>query len=225
VATRAVPPQVLAYRAALEASPEGTLSVGGDEVGFGAYAGPVTVGVAATPKGWNLPGLTDSKKLTPAAREGLVYHLARLPHAIVSAEVDEIDRDGLGAALRRCFADALRQVLARVPKALVLIDGEVKVPGFEHANSPNADLFVPAVSAASVLAKTHRDRRMVEIAAEYPGYGLGDHKGYGSEDHERRIRARGKLCPAYRGYTPLERILSGKRGGKVVIFDEDVEKE
>lgn len=213
------------FRKALDEAQEGTLLIGADEVGYGAIAGPVTVCAVVVTKGWDLPGLTDSKKLTPTGREGLTYHLTRLPHAIISAEVEEIDRDGLGRALQRCFEDAIHRVLVKAPNAIVVLDGEVKLPGVKHFNFPRADALVPAVSAASVLAKTHRDRVMVELAAKYPGYGLGDHKGYGSEDHEKRIRAKGKLCPAHRAYTPLERILTGKRGGKVILFDEDVERE
>ncbi len=199
--------------------------IGADEVGAGAWAGAALVGAIAVPKRWSLPGLNDSKKVKKeGAKETLFYHLQRRPHAFAEASVEEINRDGLGAALQRCFLDAVSAVVAQVPNSIIVLDGNIVLAGVEHFNFGHADALVPAVMAASVLAKVVRDRQMVELAKQYPGWGLGDHKGYGTIEHEAKLRAKG-MSPVHRAYTPMERILAGKRGPQrgPIVLGEDVE--
>ncbi len=214
------------YDAALK-SGQHTYIIGADECGYGAWAGPLFVCACAARTDW-LPtrGLNDSKKLTPAKREDLFYRLKStgLRFEVATAEVAEIDRDGLGKALKRCFLDVLGKLTKEFPDALVIVDGEVQLTGLSYLHFPRADGIVPAVMAASVYGKVRHDAEMIRLGREFPGYGLGDHNGYGSEQHEEALRKKG-MSPAHRKYTPMERIMTGKRGQKVVDFDDDVEFE
>lgn len=203
--------------------------IGADECGYGAWAGPLMVCAAVVPKGWKMSGLNDSKKLkTVAKREDVFYDLGQQPlirFATAQAEVPEINEFGLGAALKRCYLEAIGTLRKTFPEALVVIDGEVQVSGLEYLHFPRADEEVPAVMAASVFGKVTRDRQMVKLASVYPGYGVGDHFGYGTEQHEAALKKKG-MSPIHRHYTPMDRILSGKRGRKGPVgFEDDVEFE
>ncbi|MGN0062941.1 MAG: ribonuclease HII [Nocardioides sp.] len=179
-----------------------------DEVGRGALAGPVTLGVVVvTEKTRTAPtGVRDSKLLTPAAREALAPRIRRwaVAHAVGSASPAEIDEFGIMAALRLAGRRALAG-LDVVPD-LVLLDGnhdyltppdqpglfgEVPTVG-EDVGAPwsldvvtmvKGDMKCAAVAAASVLAKTTRDAYMVGLAADFPEYGWDDNKGYSAAHH------------------------------------------
>lgn len=200
-------PGVEKYQEALS-SGKYTHVVGADEVGYGAFAGPLLVCAAAVSVKWVPPkGLNDSKKVRPAKREELFdLNRDRVPYFCTMAEAEEIDRDGVIKALKRCYLESLQAVLARYPKSLVVLDGEVKIPEVEHLNFPRADGLVPAVMVASVFAKVVRDRLMVELAKHHPGYGFGNHMGYGTPEHQAAITKLG-LCPIHRrSYVPGERL-------------------
>lgn len=186
------------YQAAV-ASGKYTHIIGADECGLGSWAGPLVVCAVAVPLGWKpIPGLNDSKKVTAAKRDDLYWFLRdRIPHYCVRAEASEIDHDGVATALRRCFAEAVKAMVAKFPQALVVLDGEVRISGVDHLHFPKADGLVPAVMAASVLGKVTHDRRMVELAKLYPGYGFGKNAGYGSKEHKEAIAAKG-LTPEHR---------------------------
>ena len=177
-----------------------TLVAGVDEVGRGALAGPVTVGVVVVRDTTRTApsGLRDSKLLSPLAREALAPALRRWAPAwaVGHAEPDEIDAVGIIAALRVAGRRALAQ-LDLVPD-IVLLDGShdwlstraLQEPLFElEAAGPpvrtmiKADLRCAAVAAASVLAKTTRDAMMVERSADHPGYGWHENKGYSAPEH------------------------------------------
>ncbi len=201
--------------------------IGADECGYGCWAGSLYVCAAAVTPGWHHSKLDDSKKLNAAKREEAFYWLKANPairFEIATATVEEINRDGLGVALKRCYRDVLTKLQGEFPEALVVIDGEVQVPDLEYLHFPKADGLVPAVMAASIYGKVLRDRYMVELAAKYPGYGLGDHMGYGTPAHEKALKEKG-MTPEHRNYTPMTRILTGKRGKKVVEFDDNVERD
>ena len=163
-----------------------------DEAGRGPLAGPLVMAgvVLETP----VEGLDDSKRLGEAKREAL-YDLivAENPYHIVLFEAREIDERGLGA----CLAAGLREIVAALDADDHLFDGNTTfgVPGLRC--QVKADLHVPEVSAASILAKVTRDRIMVEMAKRYPGYGFENHKGYGTKAHVEAIERLG-LCPIHR---------------------------
>ncbi len=179
--------------------------VGIDEVGRGALAGPVYVGAVVIDAtiGAIPDGLTDSKALSAAARhrlEPLVAAWCRA-WALGRAEAQEIDALGIVEALR---VAALR-ALAALPVACdaVILDGShdwltgtadlfaSAEPVPPVTTRVKADLSCASVAAASILAKVARDRRMVELEADLPGYGFASHKGYGSATHRQAIATLG----------------------------------
>jgi len=181
-----------------------------DEVGRGAPAGPVAVGVVVihvdTPPA--PPGVRDSKLLTAAARDTLVPVVERWAAdcSVGTAGADEVDAVGVVGALRLAGRRALAALVARPD--LVLLDGSHDwltdpgpAPG--HAGVPvvtrvKGDLTCASVAAASILAKVHRDTLMAGLDAEFPGYGWAANKGYGTADH---LEALQRLGP-----TPQHRV-------------------
>ncbi|MGD9611161.1 MAG: ribonuclease HII [Desulfovibrionaceae bacterium] len=173
---------------------------GVDEAGRGCLAGPVVAAAVVLPETYALPGLTDSKKLSPARREQLAPAIKAqaLTWAVGVAWPPEIDRINI---LQATFAAMARAVahLAPVP-TLVRVDGNKTIPARLLAglgNPPDqeaiigGDLTVPAISAASILAKTFRDKLMVLFDRRHPGYGFAAHKGYGVAAHLAALRRLG----------------------------------
>ncbi len=188
-----------------------TLLAACDEVGRGALGGPVTVGIVLVDASVQrpLPGVRDSKLLTPGARVALVPRIRRwvVGHAVGHATAEEIDEIGIIAALRRAGHRALALLPAHPD--VVLLDGnhdwlsQPRQPSlfddtpFEDAPPPvvrtmiKADLQCSSVAAASVLAKTERDAIMVRLAALHPGYGWDENKGYSTAAHTDALRRLG----------------------------------
>src|SRR5690625_319859 len=187
----------------------GTLIAGMDEVGRGALAGPVAVGVAAVDMAVAKPleGLRDSKKLTALQRERMALAIPEWATTSVGlASADEIDAYGLTAALGLAGRRAWHQLVSTVgmPHGLVL-DGNTMwlnaaptelVRSLEPVATQvmlqtKADATCCTVSAAAITAKVARDALMVELAAEYPDYGWESNKGYGSSAHRMALNTRG----------------------------------
>ena len=182
--------------------------IGADECGYGSWAGPLVVCAAAVPKDWRPPqDLNDSKKLRPTTRDRLFDYLrSRVPYACSMAQSDEIDRHGIILALRRCYRETVEAVLTRFPDSLVILDGEVRLPGCDHLNFPKADGIVPAVMAASVIGKVIHDRYMWKMAEKYPGYAFHKHQGYGTKEHKAALERLG-ACPIHRqSYLPIKKL-------------------
>ncbi|HET7761141.1 MAG TPA: ribonuclease HII [Phycicoccus sp.] len=184
---------------------------GMDEVGRGALAGPVSVGVVVIDETCRTApqGVRDSKLLQPHARERMVPRIQRwaLAHAVGHASAEEIDAIGIIAALRLAGTRALAACPVRPD--LVILDGnhdwltapeDVGLLAFAHEESVTtppvttmvkADLKCSSVAAASVLAKVTRDRIMVELGAETTGYGWVENKGYAAPEHLDALRRLG----------------------------------
>lgn len=162
-----------------------TIVAGLDEVGRGAWAGPVTVGAAVTGLRRPPEGLTDSKLLTPRRREQLAPVLADwvTAHALGHASALECDELGMTAALRLAAVRALEALPVR-PDAVIL-DGKHDYLGgpWRVRTVIKGDQSCVCVSAASVLAKVHRDGLMAELAPEFPQFGFEDNAGYPSPVH------------------------------------------
>ncbi len=167
----------------------GPLVAGIDEAGRGCLAGPVVAAAVVLPEACALPGLTDSKKLSPEKRERLAPAIKAqaLAWAVGMAWPAEIDRINI---LQATFA-AMARAVGAAP-ARLRVDGDKAIPGrylsfldTMPAQEPvvGGDLTVPSISAASILAKTSRDRLMRVLARRYPGYGFEAHKGYGVAVH------------------------------------------
>lgn len=181
--------------------------LGIDEAGRGPWAGPLVVG-AVVLGGARIEGLTDSKKLTKKRREALydlvVAHSLAYATGWVSAE--ELDALGMSEALRLATRRAVEQIA--VPYSEIIIDGTVNFlagtgKGEYAKTMPKADLLVPSVSAASVIAKVERDRYMASLDERYPGYGFKAHAGYGVAKHREAIGRLGVTSEHRLSFAPL----------------------
>jgi ribonuclease HII len=176
--------------------------MGIDEVGRGCWAGPLVVGAVILSE--PLEGLTDSKLLNSTKREvlaALIHEQALCGIGWVSPS--EIDELGLTAATTL----AMERAIADMPDEYdeIIIDGSVQyLPAHPKAKTLiKADLTVPAVSAASIIAKVARDEYMREAAARYPQYGFERHVGYGTALHSTRLKAHGVSDLHRRSFKPV----------------------
>jgi len=187
------------YEAALRRAGLGPVA-GVDEAGRGACAGPLVAAAVVLPEGprGRVPGLADSKALTPAARERVYAEVLRraVAWSVVAIEAPDCDRLGMHVA----DITALRRSLARlsVRPAYLLSDGF----GVDGAGVPNlavwkGDAVAACVAAASVVAKVTRDRVLRGLHQQYPRYGFDVHKGYCTPDHQQALDAHGP-CPEHR---------------------------
>jgi ribonuclease HII len=162
---------------------------GFDEAGRGALAGPVTVaGVVLPPNPrltWTLAGVRDSKQMTPRQRETWAARIKSVALAwrVDFSSVEEIDQIGIARATRL----AAVRVLENLPLSpdYLLLDFRLGLPESPIPQTAivKGDQISLSIAAASVLAKTSRDAVMCELDEEYPGYGLGQNKGYGTQAH------------------------------------------
>lgn len=167
---------------------------GVDEAGRGPLAGPVFAAAVILDNSKSISGLADSKQLTPKKREYLAKKIQETAKAwaIGRAEVGEIDRLNIFQASLLAMQRAVCG-LAIIP-SLVLVDGKHS-PKLDYATKTiiKGDEKISVISAASILAKVHRDASMVLLDGEYPGYGLAQHKGYTTRQH---LHALNKLGPS-----------------------------
>ena len=172
---------------------------GVDEAGRGPLAGPVCAAAVILPRGLEIPGLNDSKKLSEKKREALydVIISSAMAYGIAFADVEEIERLNILHATFLAMNRAIAQLSVR--PELALIDGnrdsDIEVPSrcIVKGDSRCAD-----IAAASILAKVTRDRYMIKMAEQYPQYGFEQHKGYGTKQHYAALREYGA--------TPIHRM-------------------
>ena len=169
-----------------------------DEAGRGALAGPVAVGAVILPEDepllfQALAGVRDSKQMTPLGRERLAPRIREvaLASSVAFASAEEIDSLGIVRATRTAAVRALRG-LSVLPHYL-LTDFRLELPQLELAQASlvKGDARCLSIACASVLAKTARDEWMRELDSQYPGYGLGKHKGYGTQAHRSAMKRLG----------------------------------
>lgn len=195
----------------------GFLRIAGcDEVGRGPMFGPVVAAAVVLPVGCRLTGLNDSKQLSEAKRNGLdvVIRAKALAFAIAAIDVETIDRINIRKASLLAMRTAVGQ-LGMEPDYL-LIDGcdTIDWP-CPQQSVIHGDATSYSIAAASVLAKVHRDRLLVELDTVYPGYGLAKHKGYCSREH---LAALDRLGP-----TPLHRKNWSPVAQTMLEFSEAIE--
>ena len=171
---------------------------GVDEAGRGPLAGPVCAAAVILPRGLEIPGLTDSKKLSDKKRRELapIIKEQAIAYGIGFASETEIDEINI---LQATFL-AMERALAQLPVTpdLALIDGNrEKDFGIPVKTVVKGDSLSASIAAASVLAKVTRDDIMMELAEKYPEYGFDIHKGYGTKAHYAALRAHG-ACPIHR---------------------------
>ena len=169
-----------------------------DEAGRGPLAGPVCAAAVILPRGIEIPGLNDSKKLTEKKREALYDVIVEkaVSYGIAFAEVEEIEElNILGATYL-----AMNRAIAKLDTApaLALIDGN-RSAGIECPSRTvvGGDAKCASIAAASILAKVTRDRYMLQMADKYPEYAFEKHKGYGTKAHYAAIREHG-MSPIHR---------------------------
>ncbi|CAD5377188.1 ribonuclease HII, degrades RNA of DNA-RNA hybrids [Pseudomonas sp. OF001] len=184
------------------------LVAGVDEVGRGPLCGPVVTAAVILDPARPIAGLNDSKKLSEARRERLFDEIRdkALAWCIGRAEVEEIDRLNI---LQATFL-AMQRAVEGLPiqPRLALIDGN-RCPKLLVPSAPvvGGDARVPAIAAASILAKVSRDREMAELDARYPGYGMAGHKGYPTPAHLEALRRLGPTPIHRRSFAPVRALL------------------
>ena len=181
---------------------------GVDEVGRGPWAGPVVAAAVMLPAGVCPPGVTDSKKLSPARRAALVAPIrAAGLVGLGAASVAEIDRLNI---LQATWL-AMRRALAALPAPpdAALIDGNRVPPGLSCPAQAvvGGDACVPAIAAASIVAKVVRDRAMARLAPRYPAYGWERNAGYGVAAHRAALMRLGVTPHHRRSFRPVHNIL------------------
>lgn len=184
---------------------------GVDEAGRGSLVGEVYCAAVILPAALVIPGLNDSKKLTPKKRTTLAQQIKEqaLAWSIATASMDEIIEFNILHATLRAMTKAVEGLSLRPEK--VLVDGN-KAPKLAMPVETiiKGDLLVPAISAASILAKVARDKKMVELHAEYPLYGFDRHKGYLTKAHLEALNTYGP-CPEHRvTFSPISKMIAAK---------------
>ena len=184
------------------------LIAGVDEAGRGPLAGPVVAAAVILDEKNPIRGLADSKTLTALRREKLFDEIRAkaLCCSIAEASVEEIDRLNILQATMLAMRRAVEGL--RLKPAKVLIDGN-RIPVMDVLAEAivKGDALIPAISAASILAKVSRDRWCAELDLAYPQYGFAGHKGYGTAEHLAALREHG-ACPQHRKtFSPVAQVL------------------
>lgn len=191
---------------------EGESALAGvDEAGRGPLAGPVLAAAVILDPARPIAGLADSKALSAARRERLATEIRAKALAWALGEAGEAEIDEINILQASLLA------MRRAVQALAVAPGHVVVDGLHCPRLDcsvealvKADGLVPAVSAASILAKVARDRRMIELDACYPGYGFAVHKGYPTKAHCEALARLGP-CPAHRrSFAPVRSCLKSR---------------
>ena len=172
---------------------------GVDEAGRGPLAGPVCAAAVILPKGLELPGLNDSKKLTDKKRRELfpIIKEQAIAYGIGLASHEEIDEINILQATYLAMERAIAQLVGKADFAL--IDGNrAKDFGLPVRTVVKGDSLSASIAAASILAKVTRDDLMLEMAEKYPEYGFEVHKGYGTKAHYEALRNH--------GHSPIHRM-------------------
>jgi len=184
---------------------------GVDEAGRGPLAGPVCAAAVILGEGFDGSGLADSKQLSAARREALALRIREgaCGWAVAWATVEEIDRLNIREATFLAMTRAI-SALALSP-AHILIDGNVLPKDLPAPATAiiRGDLTEPSISAASILAKTHRDARMKSLCLRHPGYGFSRHKGYGTAAHAEALARLGPCALHRRSFAPVRIVLEG----------------
>jgi len=200
---KSLPPRQLE----LSFSPHG-LVAGVDEAGRGPLAGPVVAAAVILDELKPIKGLSDSKKLGPRTRDRLFDDIRAhaLCCSIAEASVDEIDRLNILQATMLAMARAVAGLRLKPHK--VLVDGNrLPVLHVPAEAIVKGDALVKAISAASILAKVHRDRLCLALHEQHPAYGFDSHKGYPTAAHLEALRRHG-ACPQHRrSFAPVRDVL------------------
>lgn len=185
-----------------------------DEAGRGPWAGPLYAACVVIPDEVVIDGLNDSKLLSEKQREALYTIIVQKTlFCIASVSADYISKKGLRRACKEVFRRAIKGFQKKYTDAgieisLLQIDGRDNFDfDIRSEYIIKGDQLVPAISAASILAKVSRDREMIQLHEKYPCYGFDEHKGYGTKQHQEMLELLGP-CEIHRmNYEPVKRML------------------
>jgi ribonuclease HII len=186
------------------------LMAGVDEAGRGPLAGPVVAAAVILDDMRVIQGLRDSKTLSPASRERLAIEVRAksLCCSVAEASVEEIDRLNILQATLLAMRRAVEGL--RLVPALVLVDGNrlplLRMPAEAIVRG---DAKVAAISAASIVAKVHRDALLAALHERHPAYGFAEHKGYPTPEHLAALRLHGACVAHRRSFAPVRAVLGG----------------
>ena len=184
------------------------LIAGVDEVGRGPLAGPVVTAAVVLPETFDLPGLTDSKKMTAKKRETLAIAIKEqaIAWSLAEASVEEIDQLNILQATMLAMQRAVAGLSVSVDK--VLVDGN-RTPdfGIEAQAIIGGDGLEPCISAASIIAKVSRDRLMAGYAQSFPQYGFERNSGYPTKQHRQALEKFGITPIHRRSFAPVKKLL------------------
>ena len=185
------------------------LICGVDEVGRGCFAGPVVAVAVLLSDTCNLPeGIADSKLLKPLQRKELEQRIkdCAVAWAIGEVSVEVINKIGIGQATQLAFAEAINKLMEKPDQ--ILIDAFYINAFPKDIQHPiiGGDKLCTSIAAASIIAKVYRDELMQKLANEFPNYGFGIHKGYGTKSHQEALKKYG-LSPLHRTSFNLQKFL------------------
>jgi ribonuclease HII len=194
------------------------LQAGVDEAGRGPLAGPVVAAAVILDDGKRIRGLADSKMLSPLQREKLYDQIMdkALCCSVAEATVEEIDSLNIYHATMLAMKRAIEGL--RLKPARVLVDGNA-LPRIDVLAEAivGGDAKIKAISAASILAKVHRDRLLATLHDEFPQYGFASHKGYSTPEHLEALRTHGACRHHRRFFSPVAATMTLAPGGGVTI--------
>jgi ribonuclease HII len=199
---------LLRYETELQA--QGFQKIAGvDEAGMAPLAGPVVAAAVILPQGYKLKGLDDSKKITNASkREELALRIKEeaLSWSVGQTESEEIDRINIYRAGLLAMNRAVSGL--QIQPDYLLVDAR-KIPNISCPQKGiiHGDALSASIAAASIIAKTTRDRYMTELDGLYPGYGLATHKGYPTPEHLAALKAKGTLPIHRKSFAPVRDCL------------------
>lgn len=188
----------------------GVLRVAGlDEVGVGPLAGPVVAAAVVLPPDASIPGVRDSKRLSPRRRERLASEIRRVAVGVGIGVVDvlEVDRRNVYQAGLVAMERAVA-ALAEPPEHLLIDARRLAACPLPQTSVVRGDASVLSIACAANVAKVHRDARMRELDARYPGYGFARHMGYGTREHLEALRRLGATPVHRRSFAPVRAALA-----------------
>ena len=181
--------------------------VGVDEAGRGPLVGSVVAGAVIMPKDFDLPELTDSKKLSEKKRETLYQLITdQCQWSVGESTPQEIDEINILQATMLAMKRAVENLNIKYDQ--VLVDGN-RCPQLDNCTAiVKGDLTEPVISAASIVAKVTRDRQMIKLDTQYPEYGFSKHKGYGTKVHLEALQTHGAIKHQHRfSFAPIKKLV------------------
>lgn len=186
-----------------------------DEAGRGPWAGPVVAAAVILDPEKDIPGIDDSKRLTPKKR-AVLFELIQekaLAFGVAFVRAHEIDEMNIRRATHLAMTRAFRVLCTKMKPAAVLIDGNDAPPlEIPHRALVRGDHLSLSIAAASILAKVSRDNLMIAMDRNFPGYGFADHKGYGTPKHAEALKRLGASRLHRRSFEPVRAVIEKNSG-------------